>query len=327
MTTLVTLDSLFSSAYGTRLDLIDLEECSSQEQGALPYVGRTGENNGVTSFVKKIPTHSPCRKNTISLALGGTVLSAFYQPFDYYSGEHIAVLTPKRLMKSVELILYAKIIQMNAYKYNYGRQANLTYRNLLIPQKIPKDFLGVLTKQYSKFLKQISESSINKSKKIQLHPETWCSYALTDLFNISGSRTTPPSKIQELSKGDYPYVTTSAVNNGVNGFYDCYTEKGGVLTVDSAVNGYCAYQARNFLASDHVEVLTPNSFTMNSYRGLFLSMLMNRERYRYNYGRKASQTRLGTCRLRLPAKDNGTPNWSLIDQYMKSLPYSSNLHE
>ena len=65
-----------------------------------------------------------------------------------------------------------------------------------------------------------------------------------------GSETTPLLELEEYGYGEYPYVTTQATNNGVEGLYNYYTEEGGVLTVDSAVLGYCSYQSYNFSASD-----------------------------------------------------------------------------
>ena len=129
------------------------------------------------------------------------------------------------------------------------------------------------------------------------------------------------------ARSGYPYVTTQATNNGVKGFCDSWTEavgEGGVLTIDSAVAGYCAWQNRPFSASDHVEKLTPK-FPMNECVAMFLTAVINIEQYRYNYGRKCSQTRLRKARIRLPAAPGGAPDWGFMERCVKSLPYSANL--
>lgn len=100
--------------------------------------------------------------------------------------------------------------------------------------------------------------------------------------------------------------------------------EGGALTIDSAVSGYCAYQDRPFSASDHVEKLTPR-FRMNKYAAMFLVAVINLERYRYNYGRKCSQTRLRKAKIRLPAALGGEPDLEFMERFVKSLPYSANL--
>ncbi|MGB0880415.1 MAG: N-6 DNA methylase [Polaribacter sp.] len=175
----------------------------------------------------------------------------------------------------------------------------------------------------NKLTKTVSVDSFNK-QEVDLSLNTWNVFKLhKDLFEITGSKTTPILELEEFGFGQYPYVTTQATNNGTDGFYDYFTEKGNVLTVDSAVVGYCSYQPTNFSASDHVEKLIPN-FEMNKYVALFLVTILNLENYRYNYGRKASQTRMKTISIKLPEK-NGQPDFEFMENFIKSLPYSKSL--
>ncbi len=159
---------------------------------------------------------------------------------------------------------------------------------------------------------------------IALNTEHWQWFPLTDLFDITGSKTTPIGDLKLAGEGDDPYVTTQATNNGVAGFYRIATEDGGVLTVDSAVLGYCAYQKDPFSASDHVEKLIPK-FEMNAYIALFLVTLLNIEQYRYNYGRKCSQTRLKASKIKLPVAERETPDYDFMEEYIKGQPFSANL--
>jgi restriction endonuclease S subunit len=138
-----------------------------------------------------------------------------------------------------------------------------------------------------------------------------------------GSKTTPITELEEIGFGKFPFVTTQATNNGIEGFYDFYTEDGNVLTVDSAVLGYCSYQPNNFSASDHVEKLIPK-FEMNKYIAMFLVAILNLEQYRYNYGRKCSQTRMKQISIKLPAK-NGQPDFEYMEKFIKTLPHSKSI--
>ncbi|MDI9325549.1 MAG: N-6 DNA methylase [Alphaproteobacteria bacterium] len=173
--------------------------------------------------------------------------------------------------------------------------------------------------------------SSNKIKDVIYNPEIkseiildinkWKSYPLSELFEITGSKTTPLLELEECGVGEYPFVTTQATNNGIEGFYDYKTEEGNVLAIDSAVIGYCSFQPFDFSASDHVEKLIPK-FEMDKYIALFITTVINKEQYRYNYGRKASQTRLKERSIKLPTKD-GEVDWVFIRNYIKALPYSS----
>jgi type I restriction enzyme M protein len=160
-------------------------------------------------------------------------------------------------------------------------------------------------------------------KEFTLEVDNWESYPLSELFDITGSKTTPLLELEESGYGEYPFVTTQATNNGVEGFYDYSTEAGNVLTIDSAVLGYCSFQPFNFSASDHVEKLIPR-FEMDKYIALFIATIINKEQYRYNYGRKASQTRLKERSIKLPSI-KGKVDWDFIRDYIRSLPYSSSL--
>ncbi|MDR2168929.1 MAG: N-6 DNA methylase [Planctomycetaceae bacterium] len=175
-----------------------------------------------------------------------------------------------------------------------------------------------------KKIKDVVYKPVNSRHRQQLDVTKWKEFYLKELFDITGSKTTPKAELEEFGNGDYPYVTTQATNNGVEKFYNYKTEKGNVITIDSAVMGYCAYQEFDFSASDHVEKLIPK-FTMDRLIGLFLATILNQEQYRYNYGRKASQTRLETGKIKLPVKSDNKPDWEFIKNYINTLPYSANL--
>ena len=177
----------------------------------------------------------------------------------------------------------------------------------------------------NKLLHSATSASEHKTKHTLPEEQDWEYCRLPDYFEIEGTETTvvDGTGIDDYASSGYPYVTTKSINNGVAGFCNKSTETGGVLTVDSAVKGYCAYQKQEFVASDHVEKLVPK-FEMDDYLAMFLVTIINMEQYRYSYGRKASQSRLRKSRIKLPSK-HGKPDWDLMRCYIKSLPYSANL--
>lgn len=179
---------------------------------------------------------------------------------------------------------------------------------------------------YSNNLKdKVSKESLSE-KRLSLDFSKWKPVVLGGeggLFDVKGSKTTDKKELDELHrKGErkYPFITTQATNNGVRDFYDIYTDEGNILTIDSAVIGYCAYQPLQFTASDHVEKLLPN-FKLNVFRGLFLATVINKEQYRYSYGRKFNQDRIRATVIKLPFK-NGEIDWEFMEDYIKGLNYS-----
>lgn len=161
--------------------------------------------------------------------------------------------------------------------------------------------------------------------KIELPPlDQWGAFTVGKLFRVSGTKTTPLEVLKEAGLGDYPYITTQATNNGAAGYFNQYTEKGGVITVDSAVLGFASYQPDSFSASDHVEKLSPK-FRMDQYLAMFFTAALNANQFRYSYGRKASQTRLRPMMLKLPVSSDGEPDYDLMRRYVQTLPFSSKL--
>jgi len=315
----VPLSDIFNIQYGHSLDLTVLELCSVADKDGINYVSRTRENNGVSARVRIVEEYKPFDAGLITVAASGnSVLETSIQLQPFYTGFHVFVLTPKKEMSELEKLFYCHCIRKNRYRYSFGRQANKTLKSITVPSQIPEEFKTIQINQVS----NISSDSV-ATQKTDLNLNEWRYFDLKKLFNITGSKTTPLLVLEELGSGCYPYVTTQATNNGVQGFYNYFTETGNVLTIDSAVLGYCSYQPMNFSASDHVEKLIP-MFEMNEYRAMFFITILNLEQYRYNYGRKASHDRLRKIKIKLPAK-NGKPDFEYMDKFIKSLPYSVSL--
>src|SRR3989338_7263415 len=313
---LVPLNSIFDIEYGNQFDLYKMD----LDDPEISFISRSSQNLGVVAKVSKDQNHEPYPAGLITVTLGGTyLLSSFVQQEPFYTAQNIKVLTPKREMDFREKVFYCMAIQSNRFRYtSNGREANVTLDHLLVPSEVPAKWLKFDIEK----LLDINANSLS-DKKIQLNVNQWEYFDLKDLFQITGSKTTSIIDLEEIGLGKHPFVTTQATNNGVEGFYDFYTESGGVLAIDSAVLGYCSYQPENFSASDHVEKLIPN-FSMNRYTALFLVTIFNQEQYRYNYGRKASQERIRERRIKLPSK-NHQPDWQFMENYIKSLSYSASI--
>lgn len=314
----------------------DLKE-SECDEGPINLISSGATNNGV---VKRIDEAGDGKAeifdaNCLTLDM---FCNCFYQDEKFYSVSHgrVNILVPKFIMNRQIGLFIATIINKEQYRFSYGRAVyNSFAENIII--KLPVDIEGnpnwELMENYIDELEfRERESNSNLKNSLITHntaPSTletsdWVEFPLNELFDISGSKTTPIEELEGYGLGKYPYVTTKATNNGVDGFFDFYTEQGNCLVIDSAVLGYCTYQELPFTASDHVEVLRPK-FEMNRYIALFLVTLINQDTYRYSYGRKRSQKQIKRDVIKLPINQEGKPNWLLIEEYIKSLPYSDRI--
>ncbi len=148
----------------------------------------------------------------------------------------------------------------------------------------------------------------------------WKEFFISDLFEVEGTETTHPSKL--IPNGKNPRITCSATNNGLDDFYfNAVTEKGDVLTVDSATIGFVSYQECDFLATDHVEklIFKPNR-RFGRYIGLFIKMCIDKSCCgKYGYGYKFAQKRIERQIVKLPINTNNEPDFDFMEEYMRDV--------
>lgn len=126
---LVKLSDLFDVEYGHSLELNRLQRTAD----GVNFVSRTANNNGVSARVALVPDLAPQEAGKLTVALGGSVLETFVQPKPFYTGFHIFCLTPLVEMSLEQKLYYCMCIRANKYRYNYGRQANRTLREIMVP--------------------------------------------------------------------------------------------------------------------------------------------------------------------------------------------------
>src|SRR5687767_11437266 len=127
------ISDLFRLEYGHSLELNRLDQSDAPD--SINFVSRAARNNGVTARVKPIPNLPPSPAGTLTVALNGQGGAgvAFLQPFPYYSGFHVMVLTPRKQMSEQERLWWATCITANRFRFGFGRQANRTLKDLKLP--------------------------------------------------------------------------------------------------------------------------------------------------------------------------------------------------
>ena len=318
---LTPLAKLFDIKYGVNLELNKLEETYVFDDTAICFVSRTEYNNGVSAFVKKQADIDPVPPNTLTVAGGGSVLSTFLQPYPYYSGRDLFFLTPKKDMSERELIYYSICIQKNKYKYNYGRQANKTLKDILVPVAIPERFknLNVDNLNYTSFSR----------KTMSVKDAVWKWFVYEDLFEVKIGKSVDLNKL-ELNEAGINYVGRTEENNGItarvtdDGSFEVYP--GECITVPMVGNELkSSYQIDPFCVSQNIAILRPKNFTLNSFVAVFLNTIIRKDRFRFAYGRTLSLDRLKKLKIKLPVDKNGHPDWQFMEDYIKSLPYSASI--
>jgi len=307
---------LFDVQYGVNLELLTCEMTSANDADGVNFVARTSNNNGVAAVVKKIEGVKPQAAGTLSCAGGGSVLETFVQTKPYYSGRDLYILTPKNEMTLQEKLYYCMCIKANAYRYNYGRQANKTLRDIELPGTIP---------QWVYDTKIIPLLTKNKPKKQLLEIDTWGEFKLGDLFRLENCKC---SVARDLSDGDNCFYIGAKKNE--NGFMRYVAYDSDLITKGNCIIFICDGQGSvgytNYINTDFIGSTTLTvgyNEHLNKHIGMFLVTILDLERPKYSFGRKY-RTKLASTTVRLPAI-NGSPDWDYMEQYIKALPYSDRI--
>ena len=314
---MIRLNELFDIHYGNQFDLSKMETLRDDSDG-IDFICRSSQNNGFITKVTPFNDIEPFEPGLITVALGW--ISAFVQPRPFYTAQNIKVLKPKISLSIEEKLYYCTAIEKNRFRYHsHGREANATLDNIRVP--VPKDIPRFI-KKHSAML-PFQKIPLHH-EKVVLNPQKWNWFPLNKLFEIVASK---DSNFVSSEQGNVPYVSSSQMNNGVSGFVNEEpSHSSNTLTI--ARNGSVAstfYQPVDYCASpDDVRILYPK-FEMNQYLGMFLAVLIEKEKYRYDYGRKFGTKRMKETLIKLPAKPDGTPDWEFMGNCIKSLPYSGNL--
>lgn len=300
------VSELFDIYQGNGFELINM---GIDKGSDINFVARTGENNGVVAKVAKTDKE-PFQAGLITVAVGGSVLSSFVQNKPFYTGFHVLVLKPKKEMSLEEKLFYCHAIKMNAYRYNYGRQANRTLKNINLPS-LP-DWLEKYKIDYTQINTKI------KRKELPFDTTKWESFKLSDLFSvIRGVRLTKENRIP----GKIPLATAGASNEGISDYISNPEMKiyNNSITIDMFCN--CFYRSYDFACDDNILVLKEKT-PLNKFIKLFIASVISMDKYRYAYGRQYRQKDFFLHQIKLPVDKNGNPDWDYMENYIKSLPYS-----
>lgn len=179
-----------------------------------------------------------------------------------------------------------------------------------------------------KYINSLHYKSNFDNKFPTLQISKWEYFKIGDLFDIHPTKDYKGLRIEDLDdEGTTPFVVNSAENNGIGGFSNLEpTECGGIITFSDTTEGNTFfYQPDNFIGFAHVQGMYPRHNQWSSYSLLFLtSILIFHNQGRYNYGRKMRRDKIMCTKILLPTK-NRLPDWQFMENYIKSLPYSSNL--
>ena len=323
------LGDLFSEMYKAEAHVKGELECYDVPlDNTIRFVSRTEMNNGCDCYVLNNSLSGIEKANAI--AIGDTTATCFYQGEDFVCGDHMVICRADWINLHTALFIIS-ILKQEKYKYSYGRAFKMELISntmLKLPTAADNTPDWDYMESYIKSLnhKPVATANRGGDGSHTLGVETWKDFCLGDYFEIKkGKRLTS----DEQTEGSTPYIGAIDSNNGIANYIGQDAIHAG-NTISLSYNGSVGeafYQPKPFWATDDVNVLyfrEENGVAFNKYIALFVCAVLRQEKYRYSYGRKWVLESMKSTVIKLPEK-SCKPNWSYMEDYMKSLPYGDRI--
>lgn len=303
--------------------------------GDYPIVSHSMVNNGVAAYTKIMPEKKlfDCNK-TISLADRGN-FHAYVQKKDFYIATRVKALEIKLSFVNKQILMFiCPLINSQAVKFSYGNNCcdSTDILKILMPcddtgnpdWQFMEGYIKEREQDQIETYREYSKQKISKIKYIDIldiSQKEWRSFLYKDIFETikRGKRLKTANHID----GDVPYISSSAINNGIDNFIG--NTKGirkfsNCLTVaNSGSVGRAFYHDYEFVASDHVTQL--KTAKANKYIYLFLATLVSRLEEKYNFNREINDKRINREHIMLPINDDSNPDWAYMEQYAVNIEY------
>lgn len=323
------LGNLFSEVYKAEAHVKGELECYDvPSDNTIRFISRTEMNNGCDCYVLNNDLSGIEKGNAI--AIGDTTATCFYQGEDFVCGDHMVICRADWINLYTALFIIS-MLKQEKYKYSYGRAFKMELISntmLKLPAAADNTPDWNYMEQYIKSLNHKPLSTANRGG-YGLHTlgiETWKNFCMGDYFEIKkGKRLTS----DDQTEGNTPYIGAIDSNNGIANYIgqDAIHDGNTISLSYNGSVGEAFYQPTPFWATDDVNVLyfrKENGVAFNKHIALFICAVLRQEKYRYSYGRKWVLDSMKSTIIKLPEK-SGKPDWSFMENYMKSLPYGDRI--
>lgn len=320
-------------------------------EGAVPFIGASGINNGVTGFctMQAVEDNSKVGygpnepierklfdKGSICVVNNGSAIGySYYQPKQFTCTHDVNPLTLRdHEMNEDEALFLARMIRQQGDCFIYARKwrpSRMVSSQFMLPVtdsgEPDYEYMAEYTRQKRKEMlakyrvyveKRIAE--LGKVVEIPaLSEKEWSHFKMPQIFKViqRGKRL----KNADHAFGAVPYVSSTANNNGVDDyieamprtrvFDDC------ISLANSGSVGTAFYEPFDFVASDHVTALKTEGLSKYCY--LFMTAVIEKQGSNFNFNREINDARIKNMQIMLPIIDSGEPDYKYMEQYSKNM--------
>lgn len=312
-------------------DLFQIENCKCSKasilnEGPTPYVGATNRNNGVLKFVER-DTNLITKGNCIAFICDGegSIGYSVYKEHDFIGSTTIKVGRHQRLNRNNALYI-TTVADTIRGKYNFGykrNEKNLKAEILQLPVdeagnpdwKFMEDYIKQERQKQVNKVVEYCRSELKKENQQSFNKVEWASFPIEEIAEVKSGRDIYK---RERTKGMTPYITATAVNNGIGYFVSNSNN-----TIESkciSVNrngsvGYAFYHPYEALYGNDTRKIIPHN--REGMYPFFLAESITQQKEKYGYGYKMGTARIKRQKIMLPISKENNIDFEFIQKYME----------
>lgn len=319
------------------------------EGGTIPFLSATQYNNGISAFYSEemILSYDKVGEKTskdidkrifdgncLTITNNGSVGNVYYQTGQFTCSHDVTPIYLKNYKLNSSLAKFLiPMLEQSGKSFEYAkkwRPKRMRKSRLLLPidkhgnpnWHFMEEYIKERENKQRSYLKEYYK---NRLLDMVICPEVlkdveWVEFRVKDLFDVKPVK---GKSIGNHNKGSIPYVTTSAVNNGVGDFIDTSADASlkNCLSVDP-IGGKVFYHEYEFVgrggAGSAINLLY--SDRLNREIGKFICSAMEKTSLgKASYAVALNGDRLRNAKLLLPIDKNGNPNWAYMENFIKNI--------
>lgn len=365
------VSAIFTIHNGKGITKEEIEE----NPGKFTAVQSGEEDNGVLGKISReyceAMSYTLSRKPCLTVARTGSAGFVSFQIDGCVVGDSAKILLLDDEIASVELYIFLQtILSSNRFKYAYGRKVTESkYMSDIIKLPIKRNENGTPffddSKKYSdegyvpnwqwmeNYIKSLHYKPLttanNKSDILKFNVDEWKEFYISrtptqsGLFDIENCKCGSAGNLDDGN--DINYIGAKKNDNGVMrkvAREESLVSKGnGIMFICDGEGsvGYTNYMDEDFIGSTTTSIGYDEA--LNPYVALFLVSILDKEKFKYSYGRKY-RAHINEVMIRLPiqknieglpiidnskkySKDGYLPDWTFMENYIKALPYGDRI--
>ena len=294
---------------------------------------RLTKANMKTAMVGNTENMHPANK--ITVCYNGSVGETFYQDQPFLASDDVNVLYPKFDMTKEIALFIVPLIKTISTKYNYvdkWKQEVMVADEIMLPCTDDGEPDCDYMSSYMKKILEESKTYIEKLNQVKNNKELinvtqWQRFHLYDdeLFDIDMGTKMDKAKMTELNP-KVNFVGRANNNNGITARIDKvegvepYEAGNMTLSLGGEYLGSCFIQPDVFYTSQNVVVLIPKWKMSFEVKQFISAMIFKESRLYYKAFVDELNRHIKTdFSFLLPVKDDGKPDWSYMEQYMRNM--------